>query len=319
MHGKIVTVFGASGFIGRSVVYKLAKCGARINSVCRNIEKAKFLKTMGVVGQITLTSLDVTSSKAIAQAMKGASIVINLIGILNQSRCNNFNAVHCTAPKKIAKTAKLLGVKAVLHVSAIGADPQSSSEYARSKFAGEECVRSAFPEAIILRPSIVFGNDDSFFNKFASMAQFLPVLPLIGGGKSMFQPVYVIDLAEAIIAALNTPAAYGQTYELGGPAIYSLRDLIEIILKETNRKVSLIKLPFWLSSLKASLLELAPNPILTRDQVELLKMDNVVSCGAKTFNDLFINPTPIEIIIPSYLNKYRPSGSSMAFFIDQFK
>ncbi|AFX99687.1 short chain dehydrogenase family protein [Candidatus Endolissoclinum faulkneri L2] len=309
MDGKVVTVFGASGFIGRSVVYKLAKCGARVNSVCRNVEKAKFLKTMGAVGQITLTSVDVTSVKAIAQAIKGASIVINLIGILNEHRRNNFNAVHCAASGAIAKAAKLLGVKAMLHVSALCADEHSLSEYARSKFAGEKLVRTAFSEAIILRPSIVFGKDDSFFNKFAYMAQVLPILPLIGGGTSKFQPVYVIDLAEAIIAALNTPAAYGQTYEVGGPSVYSFRELMEIILKETNRKVLLIRIPFWFASLKALLLELTPNPILTRDQVELLKMDNIVSHDAKTINDLFIKPTPIEIIIPTYLNKYRPGGS----------
>ncbi len=308
MQGKLVTVFGASGFIGRNIVRELAKRGARVNAVCRDVEKAKFLKPMGVVGQVTPMRADVTDASAIARAVNGASIVINLVGILHQSGRNTFDAVQGTAPGLIAKAAKDAGAEAMVHVSAIGADANSASQYARSKAAGEQAVRAAFPEAVILRPSVVFGANDSFFNKFAALALISPVLPLIGGGETKFQPVYVDDVADAVIAALEIPAAKAQTYELGGPEIYSFRELMEMVLKETNRKAKLVTLPFWAASIKATFLELLPSPMLTRDQVELLKSDNVVSAGAKTLDDLGVKPTPVEVIVPTYLDKFRPGG-----------
>lgn len=308
MQGKLVTVFGASGFIGRNIVRELAKRGARVNAVCRDVEKAKFLKPMGVVGQVTPMRADVTDASAIARAVNGASIVINLVGILHQSGRNTFDAVQGTAPGLIAKAAKDAGAEAMVHVSAIGADANSASQYARSKAAGEQAVRAAFPEAVILRPSVVFGANDSFFNKFAALALISPVLPLIGGGETKFQPVYVDDVADAVIAALEIPAAKAQTYELGGPEIYSFRELMEMVLKETNRKAKLVTLPFWAASIKATFLELLPSPMLTRDQVELLKSDNVVSAGAKTLGDLGVKPTPVEVIVPTYLDKFRPGG-----------
>jgi len=308
MQGKLVTVFGASGFIGRNIVRELAKRGARVNAVCRDVEKAKFLKPMGVVGQVTPMRADVTDASAIARAVNGASIVINLVGILHQSGRNTFDAVQGTAPGLIAKAAKDAGAEAMVHVSAIGADANSASQYARSKAAGEQAVRAAFPESVILRPSVVFGANDSFFNKFAALALISPVLPLIGGGETKFQPVYVDDVADAVIAALEIPAAKAQTYELGGPEIYSFRELMEMVLKETNRKAKLVTLPFWAASIKATFLELLPSPMLTRDQVELLKSDNVVSAGAKTLDDLGVKPTPVEVIVPTYLDKFRPGG-----------
>ena len=307
MQGKLVTVFGASGFIGRNIVRELAKRGARVNAVCRDVEKAKFLKPMGVVGQVTPMRAEVTDASAIARAVNGASIVINLVGILHQSGRNTFDAVQGTAPGLIAKAAKDAGAEAMVHVSAIGADANSASQYARSKAAGEQAVRAAFPEAVILRPSVVFGANDSFFNKFAALALISPVLPLIGG-ETKFQPVYVDDVADAVIAALEIPAAKAQTYELGGPEIYSFRELMEMVLKETNRKAKLVTLPFWAASIKATFLELLPSPMLTRDQVELLKSDNVVSAGAKTLDDLGVKPTPVEVIVPTYLDKFRPGG-----------
>jgi NADH dehydrogenase len=308
MQGKLVTVFGASGFIGRNIVRELAKRGARVNAVCRDVEKAKFLKPMGVVGQVTPMRADVTDPAAIARAVKGASVVVNLVGILHQSGRNTFDAVQGTAPGLIAQAARDVGAEAMVHVSAIGADANSSSKYARSKAVGEAAVRAAFPEATILRPSVLFGANDSFFNKFASLALISPVLPLIGGGATKFQPVYVDDVADAIMASIENPAARGQTYELGGPTVYSFRALMEMILKETNRKACLVNLPFWGASIKATFLELLPNPMLTRDQVELLKTDNVVSEGAKTLADLGIEATPVEMIVPTYLDKFRPGG-----------
>lgn len=308
MQGKLVTVFGASGFIGRNIVRELAKRGARVNAVCRDVEKAKFLKPMGVVGQVTPMRADVTDAEAIARAVNGASMVVNLVGILHESGRNTFDAVQGTAPGQIAKAAKAAGAEAMVHVSAIGADANSSSHYARSKAAGEAAVREAFPEATILRPSVLFGANDSFFNKFAGLALLSPALPLIGGGTTKFQPVYVDDVADAVMASLAMPAAKGETYELGGPSVYTFRQLMEMILRETNRKAWLVDLPFWAASLKATFLQILPNPPLTRDQVELLKSDNVVSADAKTLADLGIEATSVEIMVPTYLDKFRPGG-----------
>ncbi|MFX4220599.1 MAG: complex I NDUFA9 subunit family protein [Thalassobaculum sp.] len=308
MQGTLVTVFGASGFIGRHIVRELAKRGARVNAVCRDVEKAKFLKPMGVVGQVTPMRADVTDPASMARAVNGASVVVNLVGILYQSGRNTFDAVQATAPGLIARAAKEAGATAMVQVSAIGADANSASQYARSKAAGELAVRDAFPEATILRPSIVFGPNDSFFNKFASMAQFSPALPLIGGGTTKFQPVYVDDVADAIMAAIEKPEAKGQTYELGGPSVYTFRQLMEMVIRETNRKAWLVNLPFWAASIQATVLELLPTPPLTRDQVELLKHDNLVAEDAKTLADLGIEATSVEMIVPTYLDKFRPGG-----------
>lgn len=308
MQGKLATVFGASGFIGRNIVRELAKRGARVNAVCRDAERAKFLKPMGTVGQVTPMRADVTDPAAVARAVAGADIVINLVGILYPSGRNTFEAVQATAPGTIAKAAADAGVRAMIHVSAIGADPDSKSAYARSKAAGEAAVKAAFPSATILRPSIVFGPDDSFFNRFAAMAQISPVLPLFGGGLTKFQPVYVDDVADAAIAALGTPDAAGATYELGGPSVYTFRQLLELMLVEIRRKRMLVSVPFWAASLKAAVLELLPAPPFTRDQLQLLKQDNVVAPGAKTIADLGIDATPVEIVLPTYMDKFRAGG-----------
>jgi NADH dehydrogenase len=308
MQGKLATVFGASGFIGRSIVRELAARGCRVNAVCRDAERAKFLKPMGGVGQVTPIRADVTDAAAVARVVAGADLVVNLVGILYQSGRNTFDAVQATAPGTIARAAATAGAKALVHVSAIGADPDSRSEYARSKAAGEAAVRAAFPAATVLRPSIVIGPDDSFFNRFAAMAQVMPVLPLLGGGRTRFQPVYVDDVADAALAALVRPDAAGGTYELGGPSVYSFRQLLELMLAETRRKRALVSVPFWLASLEAAVLELLPVPPLTRDQVELLKRDNVVSPGARTLADLGIEATPLEIVLPGYMDKFRVGG-----------
>lgn len=308
MEGSLVTVFGASGFIGRHIVRELAKRGARVNAVCRDVERAKFLKPMGVVGQVTPMRADVTDAAAIARAVDGATAVINLVGILHPSGRNTFEAIQATAPGTIARAAKEAGASRMVHISAIGADAASQSLYARSKAAGEEAVRAAFAGATILRPSIVFGPNDGFFNRFAAMAVLAPALPLIGGGRTRFQPVYVDDVADAVLAALVTPDAIGETYELGGPSVYSFEELLRMVLAETKRKCALLPMPFWLATFEAFFLEFLPSPPLTRDQVQLLKTDNVVSEGAKTLADLGIEATPVEIVLPTYLDKFRPGG-----------
>lgn len=308
MQGKLATVFGASGFIGRNIVRELASRGCRVNAVCRDAERAKFLKPMGSVGQVTPMRADVTDAAAVARALAGADVVVNLVGILYQSGRNTFDAVQATAPGTIARAAAAAGARSMVHVSAIGADPDSPSHYARSKAAGEAAVRAEFPAATILRPSIVFGPDDSFFNRFAAMAQVMPALPLFGGGRTRFQPVYVDDVADAALAALDRGDAAGGVYELGGPSVYTFRQLLELMLVEIRRKRALVAVPFWLASLEAAVLELLPVPPVTRDQVELLKRDNVVTPGARTLADLGIEATPLEIVLPSYMDKFRVGG-----------
>lgn len=308
MQGQLVTVFGASGFVGRNIVRELAARGVRVTAVCRDAERAKFLKPMGSVGQVTPVRADVTDPAAVARAVAGADAVVNLVGILYQSGRNTFDAVQASAPGTIAKAAAAAGARSLVHVSAIGADASSRSAYARSKAAGEVAVRAGFPGAVILRPSIVFGPDDSFFNRFAAMAMIMPMLPLIGGGATRFQPIYVDDVADAVMAGLDRRDAAGETYELGGPSIYTFRQLLELMLVEIRRKRALVSLPFWLASLQATFMELLPVPPLTRDQVELLKRDNVVSPGAKTLADLGVEATPLEIVLPTYMDKFRLGG-----------
>jgi len=308
MNGKLATVFGASGFIGRNIVRELAKRGYRVNAICRDAEYAKFLKPMGVVGQVVPIRVDVTSAEGIAAVVQGADVVVNLVGILHQAGRNTFEAVQATAPGLIAKAAREAGASSMIHVSAIGADPDGAAAYARTKAAGEKAVLAAFPTATILRPSIVFGPNDSFFNRFAGMALTAPALPLIGGGRTKFQPVYVDDVADAAMAAIDNPDAAGKTYELGGPAVYSFEDLLKMTLRQIKRPRHLISLPFWAAKIQASVLELLPSPPLTRDQVELLKTDNVVSEGALTLADLGVEATPVEAILPTYLDKFRPGG-----------
>jgi len=308
MDGKRVTVFGGAGFVGRTIVRELARRGARVTVGCRDVERAKFLKPMGAVGQITPVKADVTNAGQVAKAVEGAEIVISLVGILYQYGGNTFDAVQASGPGLIAAAATEAGAKQMVHVSAIGADADSKSSYASSKAIGEAAVREAFPNATILRPSIIFGPDDGFFNKFAGLAGLAPALPLIGGGHTRFQPVCVQDVAAAALAALERSDAAGKTYELGGPTVYSFRQLMELMMAHTKRPRPLIPVPFWAARIKAGFLELLPKPLLTRDQVELLKSDNVVAEDTPGLADLGIEPTPCEIVLPTYLDRFRPGG-----------
>ena len=305
---RTATVFGGAGFIGRYVVRDLARAGWVVRAAVRRPAEALFLKPMGDVGQVTPVAANLRDEASVAAAVAGADCVINLVGVLYPRGRQSFAAVHAEGAGRVARAAASAGVVRLIHVSALGADPQSRSAYARSKAAGEQAVRSAFAAATIMRPSIVFGPEDDFFNRFARLAELLPALPLIGGGRTRFQPVYVGDVAAAIVGAIDLPAAAGRTYELGGPRIYSFRELLELLLQTIRRDRLLLSVPWGVARLQATLLELLPVPPLTRDQVTLLQSDNVVSPGASGLADLGITPTAAEIILPTYLDRFRRHG-----------
>jgi uncharacterized protein YbjT (DUF2867 family) len=307
MDSKLVTIFGGTGFLGRHTVRALAKVGWRIKVAARRPARGFFLRPLGQVGQIDFVKCDIADKDQVAAALAGSDAVINLCGILFQSG-QSFEDVQAHGAANIAEAAAAAGVSSLVHVSAIGADKNSDSTYAQTKAQGEAAVRAAFPAATILRPSIVFGPEDDFFNRFAAMARMSPVLPLVGGGKTRFQPVFVGDVAAAIVAALGSDAAKGATYELGGPTVYSFRQLLEIILQQTGRKRLLAPLPFGLASFQAFFLQLLPKPPLTPDQVRLLRRDNVVTDGARTLADLGITPNSVEAEVPAYLWRYRAKG-----------
>lgn len=305
MNSNLVTVIGGSGFLGRHTVRALARAGWRIKVATRHPNSAFFLRPLGSVGQIDFVKCDVADANSVAHAVKGANAVINLTGILFE-KGQTFGDVQADGAANVAQAATAAGASALVHVSAIGADADSNAHYAVTKAQGEQAVREAFPKAVILRPSLIFGPEDGFFNKFAEMARLLPALPLVGGGHTRFQPVFVGDVAQAILEGLSRQD--GRTYELGGPTIYSFKELMQLMLREIGRKRVLVPLPFAIASLKAMFLQLLPNPLLTVDQVRLLKKDNVVSQTAAGLADLGLTPTSVEAVIPSYLWRYRAKG-----------
>lgn len=297
-----VVVFGGSGFIGRHIVLRLARRGVRIVVPSRHPGELVNLKPAGEVGQITPVAVDIHDDASVAAAVTGADIVINLIGILAPSRGNGFEAVQHRAAARIAAAARAAGARQFVQMSALGADAASASNYARSKAEGEAAVRAAFPDAVVLRPSIVFGPGDGFFHRFGQMARLLPLLPLIGGGHTRFQPVYVGDVADAVLAVLDNPEAAGRTYELGGPRAYSFRDLLDFIRRQVGvPRRCLMPIPFPLAMIQATFMELLPGKPLTRDQVRLLRRDNVVSGTLPGLADLGIAPKAVELVVPTYL------------------
>ncbi|HEY0331944.1 MAG TPA: complex I NDUFA9 subunit family protein [Rhodopseudomonas sp.] len=308
----LVTVFGGSGFLGRHVVSALAKRDYRIRVAVRRPELAGHLQPLGKVGQIHAVQANLRYPDSVKAAVRDAGIVVNLVGILAEGGAQKFHAVQAQGAAAIAEATARVGARMV-HVSAIGADPQSASLYARSKAAGEQAVLAAVPEAVILRPSVVFGPEDQFTNRFAALARISAVVPLVGGGVTRLQPVYVGDVASAVAAAVDGEAQAGATYELGGPEVLTMRQVIEIILDIIQRKRILLSLPFWLAGLQARLLQFAPGALkLTPDQVALLQLDNVVSDGAKaaglTLQALGIPPDSLQAIAPSYLWRFRATG-----------
>jgi len=308
----LVTVFGGSGFLGRNVVRALCKRDYRIRVAVRRPELSGHLQPLGRVGQIHAVQANVRYPASVEAAMRDAQVAINLVGILAPSGAQTFDAVQAKGVETIAKAAAAVGAS-IVHVSAIGADEKSLSGYARAKAAGEKAVLAALPSATIMRPSIVFGPEDQFTNRFAALARLAPALPLIGGGATKMQPVYVGDVATAIANAVDGKAKTGATYELGGPEVLSFREIIELILGITDRKRMLVSLPFGLARLQASFLQFAPGALkLTPDQVELLRSDNVVSEAAKaaglTLEGLGVTPDSLEAIAPQYLWRFRPAG-----------
>ena len=314
---KLVTVYGGSGFVGRYVTQALARTGCRIRVAVRRPDLAGHLQPLGGVGQIHAVQANLRYPDSVMEAAEGADALINLVGILYETGKQKFSAVQAEGARNVARAAKTAGAEALVHVSAIGADPRSDSYYAQSKAAGESHVRKAFPDAVILRPSIIFGPEDRFFNLFASMARISPVLPLIGGGRTRFQPVYAADVARAIVASLEGRAKAGQIYELGGPEILTFKEVLQRILKYTGRNRLLVPYPFWMARINAYFLQLMPSPMLTVDQVRLLEQDNVVEVKARasahSFEGLGIKPVPIDAVVPEYLVRFREHGEFAAF------
>ena len=307
----LVTVFGGSGFLGRHVVRALARRGYRIRVAVRRPELANYLQPAGRVGQIHAVQANLRHQASVEAASRDADVVINLVGILFERGRQRFDAVQAFGAEACALAASAFGAR-LIHISALGADEASPSHYARSKAAGEKLVLAAMPEATILRPSIVFGPEDEFFNRFAALAQLSPVLPLIGGGHTRFQPVFVGDVAEAVVEAVEGRSRLGTTYELGGPAVRSFKELMQYLLAAVGRRRLLLPIPFAVASVQAFFLQFLPKPLLTPDQVELLKRDNVVSGDAwregRTLDGLGIAPTAMEVVVPSYLVRFRKTG-----------
>ncbi len=310
--GSVITVFGGSGFIGRHVVEALARRGYRIRVAVRRPNEALFLKTAGDVGQVEPVQANIRDTGSVRAALEGAHAVVNLVGILSEAGRQGFEAIHTSGAERIAREAKAAGIDIFVHVSAIGADAESPSAYGRSKALGEAAIRRHMPGAAILRPSVVFGPEDDFFNRFAAMARLAPALPLIGGGATRFQPVYVKDVAEAVARAVESGVADGLVCELGGPEIYSFRQLMELVLRETGRRRLLLPLPVALARIMASVTQFLPGAPLTTDQVKLLGIDNVVSAEAqkegRTLALFGIQPTAPEAILPAYLVRFRRRG-----------
>jgi NADH dehydrogenase len=310
---SVATVFGGSGFIGRYVVKRLAAAGYTVRVAVRDPEAALFLKPMGTIGQVVPLAAAINNGPAVARAVAGAEFVVNLVGILAERRGGDFGRVQAEGARAVAAAATEAGVKRLVQVSAIGADPASASLYARSKGQGEQLVRAAFPAATILRPSIVFGPEDQFFNRFARIAALSPFMPVIAGS-TKFQPVYVGDVADAVMAALTRPETTGRIYELGGPRVYTFRELLAWILTETRRRRVLIEVPLWAAGLQARVLEKLPGKLLTRDQLLLLTQDNIVGTGVLSLAELGIRPAPIDLVVPQYLARFRPGGGSRELY-----
>jgi len=313
----LITIYGGSGFIGRHVVRAIAKTGARMRVGVRRPELAGHLQPLGGVGQINAVQANVRYPDSLLAAADGADAVVNLVGILFPSGNQTFKAVQDEGARHVAEAARKAGVLAFVHVSAIGANPESPSVYAHTKALGEKAVQEVFPRAVILRPSIVFGPEDDFFNRFASLARIAPALPLIGGGKTRFQPVFAGDVAKVVIAGLTGKATAGAAYELGGPEILSMKQVMQRVLTYTMRRRPLVPEPFWLAKLQAAFLQFLPKPPLTIDQVRLLELDNVVSetarSAGRTLEGLGIEPVAIASVVPEYLEQYRPRGQFSAF------
>ncbi len=303
----VATVFGGSGFLGRYVVKRLARLGYTVRVAVRDTEAARFLRPAGAVGQIVPLFAPTGQEAAVARAVDGADVVVNLTGILAEARKGDFFKVHAEGAARIARLSASSVARHLVHVSAIGADAGSESLYAQSKAKGEAAVREVFPKAVILRPSVVFGPEDAFFNRFAAMAQVSPVIPIVSGA-SKFQPVYVGDVADAVLAGVSRADAAGKLFELGGPDVMSFRALIAYMLAVIGRERRILDLPLGLARVQAAFLERLPGKLLTTDQIKLLRCDNVVAQHALDLASLGIVATPMAMVVPDYLVRFRPGG-----------
>lgn len=314
-NGKLATVFGGSGFVGRHIVWSLARKGYRVRAAVRRPDLAGYLQPMGVVGQIFPVQANLRFADSVARAVDGADVVINAVGILAPTGAQSFEAIHVEGAARIAKAAKAAGADRLVHISAIGADKRSPAKYAQTKALGEEAAFGAYPDAIVLRPSIVFGPEDEFFNRFAAMARISPFLPLIGGGATKFQPVFVGDVGHAAAAAATGTGTPGSVYELGGPQVATFKELLKLTLDYSDRKRLLLPIPFWMAKLIAVLSWPLPNTLrpMTVDQVRLLQSNNVVSAAAqkegRTIAQLDVaRPAAVDGVVPAYLERFKARG-----------
>lgn len=302
-----VTVFGGSGFLGRQIVRRLAGDGAQVRVAVRHPEHASFLAAASTAGQIVPVYADVWDEASVGPAVDGADAVVNTVGHYVEQGKASFAAIHGQGAKQVARASAIAGVLRLVHISGLGADPASGSPYVRARGIGERLVKEAFPEATILRPSVLFGPGDAFLNRLAGLARVMPVLPLFGTGETRLQPVYVRDVAEAAAQALAAPVTKGKVYELGGPRVYTYKALVQLVLAQIERRRLLIPVPYLVWELLAALLAPLPNRPISRDQVILMKRDNMVGANALTFAELGIAPTSLEVILPTYMGQ-RPAG-----------
>ena len=304
---KIIGIFGAGGFLGKHLMRQLTNLDYRIKVATRNPYLKGYLKPLGNPGQIELFKTNIFNPEDVKQVLKNCDLTINLVGILYETKKQKFNQIHAQFPNLLSKLCNELGVKKLVHVSALGVKEGHTSQYMQSKLQGEKNIQDTFKQSVILRPSIVFGPEDKFFNTFATLAQFSPALPLIGGGKTVFEPIYVGDVAKAIVKSLDLNNSKPSIYELGGEN-YSFKELMKILLVEIKKKRLLIPIPFGIAKFQSYFLQMMRTPLLTPDQVEILKYDNVVSGKYPSLKDLNINPTSIQTILPKYIYRFRTGG-----------
>ena len=308
MKQKIATIFFFFFFIGRHLIRRLTKKDFRIIAATRSPYLHGYLKPLGNPGQIDLEKVNISDEENLGTLVKNSDVVINLIGILYETKKQKFEDIHAKFPDLLSKLCSELNIEKFVHISALGINETVNSQYMQSKLKGEKNILNNFNHSVILRPSLVFGPEDQFFNKFASLAEFLPVLPLIGGGQTKFQPIYVSDLCKAIVAILDKEEVNENIYELGGSEIFTFKELMEILLKQIKKKRFLVPIPFSFAKFQAKILQLLPKPLLTTDQVEMLKYDNVVTNNYPTLKNLQINPKTIESVLPDYIWRFRKGG-----------
>ena len=305
---KIIAIFGAGGFLGKHLMRELTKLDYRVKVATRNPYLKGYLKPLGSPGQIELFKTNIFDQESVKQVLKNCDLAINLVGILYETRKQKFNQIHSQFPHLLSNLCNELGTKNLIHVSALGVRERHTSQYMQSKLQGEKNIQDNFKPSVILRPSVVFGPEDKFFNTFVSIAQFSPVLPLIGGGKTKFVPIYVGDVAKAVVKTLDLNNTEPEIYELGGPKNYSFKELMEILLIEIKKKRFLIPIPFGMAKFQSYFLQMMSNPLLTPDQVEMLKHNNIVSGDYPTLKDLGVSGTPIHNILPKYIYRFRTGG-----------